>query len=205
MEGYCLAQAISDILLPEEKMKASVDGKSLKKKILPFLCNQLWLVLVHLVNLCSVNLGDDYISCKFRRLLLQILGVKIGEKTVIKGGGYFYGGKLSVGKFCHINRGCYFDFTSSISLGDNVVVGHGVTFITAKHRIAGASRRAGIVSGQPIMVEDGVWLGANATLLPGITMVVEPLLLPELSSQRTLLKIRLLQVFLRQSSENWKI
>jgi maltose O-acetyltransferase len=50
------------------------------------------------------------------------------------------------------------------------VIGHGVTFITAIHHIGPASRRAGAIEGSSITVEDGAWIGANATVLPGITV-----------------------------------
>jgi len=53
-------------------------------------------------------------------------------------------------------------------LGDCVTIGHGVSFITAKHSIGDSSCRAGKVIGLSIFIEDGVWIGANATILPGI-------------------------------------
>lgn len=143
-------------------------------KILPDLASlmrqQLGLALTHFINLISNILGNDFLSCKLRKMLLSLQGVSLGKGTVIKGGGYIYGGKLSTGVRCHINRNCYFDFTAPITFGNNVVVGHGVTFITAKHQIADAARRAGAVTGAPITVEDGAWIGANSTILPGVSI-----------------------------------
>lgn len=109
-------------------------------------------------------------SCSLRQALLQLLGARFGSGTVIRGGGYIYGGKLITGIKCQINRSCYLDFTESITFGDNVVVGHGATFITAEHPIKDSTRRAGSVCGRPIVVEDGAWIGANSTILPGITV-----------------------------------
>jgi maltose O-acetyltransferase len=77
---------------------------------------------------------------------------------------------IKFGIDCYVNRDCCFDLTAAIWIGNNVVIGHGVTFITANHRIGPASRRAGEVEGSAITVEDGAWIGANATVLPGITV-----------------------------------
>lgn len=125
---------------------------------------------VHLVNQLSNILPDDPISCYLRKVLLRFLGIKFGLMTSIKGGSYFAGGGLTTQEKCYINRNCYFDFTGKINFGSNVVVGHGVSFITAHHEIGSRSCRAGKVKGLSIIVGDGVWIGANATILPGITI-----------------------------------
>ncbi|MEO0540566.1 MAG: acyltransferase [Cyanobacteria bacterium P01_A01_bin.105] len=97
--------------------------------------------------------------------------MELGTGTVLRGGGYLYGGGLKTGKRCQVNRGCYFDFTDPITFADDVVVGHGVTFVTAEHAMGGPERRAGrAVVGRPITVQAGVWIGANALILPGVTI-----------------------------------
>jgi maltose O-acetyltransferase len=128
-------------------------------KMLKILRKQLALVSIHGVNLVSNGLGNDGMSCLLR------------EGTVIRGGGYIYGGDLVTGERCYINRNCYFDFTAPIRLGHDVVIGHGVTFITAEHAMGKAQRRASSeVTGCPIEVGDGVWIGANVTVLPGVVI-----------------------------------
>jgi acetyltransferase-like isoleucine patch superfamily enzyme len=51
-----------------------------------------------------------------------------------------------------------------------VAVGPGVYFITGTHRIGSHTQRAGPVIAAPIRVGDGVWIGARAILLPGVTV-----------------------------------
>lgn len=131
---------------------------------------QVYLIFVHFINLLSNILGNDFLSCKIRGGLISLLGAKLDRGSTIKGGGYIYGGKLSTGVGCHINRNCYFDFTARITFGNHVVVGHGVTFITAEHQIGSSQKRAGQVLGREIVVEDGAWIGANATILPGVSI-----------------------------------
>jgi maltose O-acetyltransferase len=140
-------------------------------KPMDLLLKQLRLMGIHLVNLLSNLLGNDGLSCLLRKQLLALLGARLGAGTVIRGGGYIYGGALTTGQQCQINRNCYLDFTAPITLGDQVVIGHGVTLITAKHALGDASRRASRqVQGLPIKVGSGVWIGANATVLPGIAI-----------------------------------
>jgi maltose O-acetyltransferase len=128
------------------------------------------MTFVHLINLISNVLGDGGIGRRLRRELLKLLGSHFGPGTFVKGGGYIYGGGLTTGSQCFINRNCYFDLSGPIILGNNVVVGHGVTFITAEHRIGDATRRAGPTQGREITIEDGAWIGANVTILPGINI-----------------------------------
>ena len=105
---------------------------------------QLQSILIHLTNFfANTVLGNDVASCIVRKFFLKLLGNKFGDGTNIKGGCYFYGGRLETGKECFINRGCYFDFSAPIVFGDGVVVGHGVTFVTTEHNIGPAERRAG--------------------------------------------------------------
>jgi maltose O-acetyltransferase len=128
------------------------------------------MTFVHLINLISNVLGDGGIGRRLRRELLKLLGSHFGPGTFVKGGGYIYGGGLTTGSQCFINRNCYFDLTGPITLGNNIVVGHGVTFITAEHQIGDATRRAGPAQGREITIEDGAWIGANVTILPGINI-----------------------------------
>lgn len=129
---------------------------------------ELYLVAIHLVNGVSNVVGQDVLSRLVRRNVLRALGVRIGRRSVVDGGGYVYGNRLSIGERCFVNRDCYFDLTERVTLGDDVEVGHGVTFVTAAHRLGPTERRAGPVFGRPIEVGRGAWIGANATLLPGV-------------------------------------
>jgi maltose O-acetyltransferase len=135
---------------------------------MPILLWQLRLVGIHLANSVANALGQDVLSRGMRRFVLRRLGVRIGPGSVIDGGGYVFGSQLQIGRRCFVNRGCYFDLTGRVQIGDEVEVGHGVTFITAHHEIGRPCHRAGRVRGEAIVVGDGAWIGACATLLPGV-------------------------------------
>lgn len=152
------------------KTEKKVDLPPQYRQITSTISEQLQLIFIHIINLLSSILGNDFLSCILRKHSLSLLGIKFGDGTTIRGGSYFYGGGLTTGINCQINRNCYFDFTQSVIFGNNVVIGHGVTFITAEHKIGSSAHRAGSAQGKAIIVEDGVWIGANSTVLPGITV-----------------------------------
>lgn len=57
---------------------------------------------------------------------------------------------------------------SHITIGDNVAVGMGTKFITNSHELGTSEKRAGKGTVADIVVEDGVWIGANVTVLQGV-------------------------------------
>lgn len=131
---------------------------------------QLQKVLTQIVNLLQNFLGDDYLSASCRLLLLKLLGNKFGTKNIILGGSSFNGGRLKTGDNVFINRACFFDFTGKVYLGSGVSVAHGVTFTTAHHEIGPPEKRAGKITPKDIRVGNGAWIGANATIMPGVTI-----------------------------------
>jgi maltose O-acetyltransferase len=56
-----------------------------------------------------------------------------------------------------------------VTIGAHVSVGHDVLFLTKTHARAGG-RPAGASCCAPVVVGDGAWIGARATLLPGVTI-----------------------------------
>lgn len=128
------------------------------------------LLFIQAINLLSSALSSDAYSCSLRQRLFQWVGAKVLPGTQIVGGGFLGGCRLIIGSNCYINRNYYFDTNGLILLGNNVCVGHGVTFITTNHEIGTLPRRAGKLKVLPVIIEDSVWIGANVTLLPGVTV-----------------------------------
>lgn len=126
--------------------------------------------MIHLVNLLANLLGPGRYGSRLRIVLLNLLGNRISGQSRFAGGGYVYGRGLSVGKRCFVGRGVYFDLTDTVTLGPDVVVGHGAVFVTAGHEIGPSARRCGAVVRGAIRVERGAWIAANATIMPGVTI-----------------------------------
>ena len=131
----------------------------------------------HCLRLCLDNLlmnalPDCWLSSRFLRpALARTLGMKCGHKTLLRRGSY-YGNlrNISIGDGTGVNRDVFFDATDRITLGSNVCVGYRVTFVTGTHEIGPPARRCGALVAKPITVEDGVWIGACATIGPGVTI-----------------------------------
>jgi maltose O-acetyltransferase len=94
-------------------------------------------------------------------------GTTIGGRILITGRTR---GRLQVGSRCFINTGCHFDLTASITIGDCVAVGQEVMILTNSHRIGTSEARAAKEFSAPVTIGDGVWIGARATILPGVAI-----------------------------------
>lgn len=111
---------------------------------------------------------DDSFGAMLRLITYRALGVDFAGRAFVCGGQYINGSNLRVGARAFINRGCYFDLTGPVYLEDDVVIGHGVTFVTAVHAVGPTTRRAGSVTPGSIYVEAGAWIGAEAKILPNV-------------------------------------
>ncbi len=78
-----------------------------------------------------------------------------------------YGLKLEFGEHVFVNQNCSFYDMGGITIGDRTMIGPGVTLTTAGHPVEPAERFAGITTA-PIVIEPNVWIGANATITPGV-------------------------------------
>lgn len=125
---------------------------------------------IHIVNTFSNLLPSDVLSSRFRPHLFKLLGCQFGEKVNILGGVTVLGGNIRFGSYVFVNRNCYFDLSASVYIGSNVVIGHHVKFITADHQLGSSLRRCGVVLPRPIFIGDGVWIGANVIILPGVSV-----------------------------------
>ena len=55
-----------------------------------------------------------------------------------------------------------------ISIGDDVLIGHNTVIATLNH-VEDPDKRGDMVPA-PVRIGDKVWIGANATILPGVTV-----------------------------------
>jgi maltose O-acetyltransferase len=78
---------------------------------------------------------------------------------------------LRVGPRCVIGPRVTFGLDAPITLGRAVSISPGATLYTGTHDLGPGSRRMSrMVASRPIIVEDGVWIGMKALILPGVRL-----------------------------------
>jgi acetyltransferase-like isoleucine patch superfamily enzyme len=103
-------------------------------------------------------------------LFEQILGRPLPARVTIYPPFYTdHGLRLDLAEGVFINQGCTFLDYAGIRLGERVMIGPKVTFITSGHPVDPAERRL-YLTGAPIDVAENVWIGAGATILPGVSI-----------------------------------
>ena len=78
------------------------------------------------------------------------------------------GKNLHIGKNVFINSGCRFQDQGGITIGDGALIGHNVVMATLNHSEDPETR--GNLHPAPIHIGRNVWIGASATILPGVTI-----------------------------------
>jgi acetyltransferase-like isoleucine patch superfamily enzyme len=105
-----------------------------------------------------------------RTLLAEIFGGPVPDSLSILPPFYCdYGLGASFGERVFINQGCFFLDFGGITIGDRVLIGPRVTLTTAGHPVE-PDERYDFITSAPIVIEDDVWIGAAATITPGVTI-----------------------------------
>ncbi|QPK94737.1 sugar O-acetyltransferase [Actinomyces sp. zg-332] len=78
------------------------------------------------------------------------------------------GKNIEIGREVFINSGCKFQDQGGITIGDRVLIGHNVVLATLNHPQP-VSRRQNLIP-KPIKIGNDVWIGANATVCPGVSI-----------------------------------
>jgi acetyltransferase-like isoleucine patch superfamily enzyme len=79
-----------------------------------------------------------------------------------------FGKNITIGKDVFINSGCHFQDQGGIEIGDGALIGHNVVLATINHDLNPRKNRKNHYA--PIKIGTHVWIGSNATILPGVTI-----------------------------------
>lgn len=79
-----------------------------------------------------------------------------------------YGNNISVGNGVAIGPNCCLGAKSDIKIGNNVTLSRGVMIETAALDLS--KKPPYLHYSKPIVIEDGVWIAANALILAGVTI-----------------------------------
>lgn len=107
---------------------------------------------------------------KVRELFGELTGQSVDDTfTLIPPFYSAYGRDLRVGRKVFINQCCTIYDMSGVHIGDDVMIGPNVSIITTGHALKPSERRA-YVEAKPIVIENGVWIAAGATIIGGVTI-----------------------------------
>ncbi|RBP89949.1 succinyltransferase-like protein [Cytobacillus firmus] len=79
-----------------------------------------------------------------------------------------FGKNITIGKNVFFNTGCSFQDRGGIRIGDGAMIGMNVTIATLNHGLSLETRNTTYPS--PVIIGKNVWIGSNATILPGVTI-----------------------------------
>jgi acetyltransferase-like isoleucine patch superfamily enzyme len=102
------------------------------------------------------------------KILSEIVGKKLENVAVFTPIYINYGKNLNIGKNVFINFDCTFLTLGGITIEDDVLIGPKVSLITENHPLE-SQHRKGLI-GKSILIKKNAWIGANATILPGVTI-----------------------------------
>ena len=141
---------------------AEFDGSDFNKG-----AGKLKIILWYFINAFIVRASwNPFMGIKVR--LLRAFGAKIGKGLVIKNEviikSPWY---LTIGDDCWLGEGCWIDNLDKVSIGNNVCISQGALLLTGNHDYKNPTMpyRNG-----RIKIEDGAWIGANATVGPRVTV-----------------------------------
>ncbi|MCX5709108.1 MAG: DapH/DapD/GlmU-related protein, partial [Candidatus Omnitrophica bacterium] len=122
-----------------------------------------------------IFLGDNVVLEQRCRLWAngKEAGITIGNNTTI----YPYAllkcnrGKIVLGKGCSVNDYSILYGYGGITIGDDVHIAAHTVIVASEHdyRLLGRENFSEDMQGKGIVIEDNVWIGANAVILDGVT------------------------------------
>jgi acetyltransferase-like isoleucine patch superfamily enzyme len=117
--------------------------------------------------LLQMNNASD--PSEIRDLLSQITASEIDESVAVFPPLYInYGKHTQIGKNVFINFDCVFLDLGGITIEDNVMLAPKVSLLTEGHPISPEERHSLVP--KPIHIKKNAWIGANATILQGVTI-----------------------------------
>lgn len=118
----------------------------------------------------TAELNNRYHTpAEIRALMSELTGEEIEDTFGLFPPFYTDCGKNThFGKHVFVNAGCKFQDQGGIYIGDGALIGHNAVLATLNHDPDPAKRQNLIPA--PIHIGKNVWLGANVTVLPGVTI-----------------------------------
>ncbi|GAB3968289.1 sugar O-acetyltransferase [Spirosoma terrae] len=126
-------------------------------------------VVARTIKLCVQMNATATDVDQMRSQLSEIIGVEIASSTAIFPPFYTnFGQFISLGKNIFINHACSFLDIGGITIEDDVQIGPRVNITSENHPLDPTDRQTLIP--RPVVIKRNAWIGAGATILPGVTV-----------------------------------
>ena len=109
--------------------------------------------IIHPTN--CIRCWNSCLAVKYPKVLVCSLHTDCGKNTVL-------------GERVFINMGCKFQDQGGITIDEGALIGHNVVLATLNHDLSPGNRQS--MTYAPIHIRKNVWIGANATVLQGVTI-----------------------------------
>jgi putative colanic acid biosynthesis acetyltransferase WcaF len=101
-------------------------------------------------------------------MVLRLFGAQIGRGVYIKPGvNVKFPWYLQIGDHCWIGEDAWIDNLAPMTIGSHVCISQGTYFCTGNHDWKTKNMK---LFRRPIALQDGCWVGAKATICPGVTV-----------------------------------
>jgi maltose O-acetyltransferase len=128
-------------------------------------------------NLLCGLMPQFSLSAVRAQIYRRLLGMRIAPHVAfmhtirVTGSGANPYRRLSIGENTIISTGVLFNLEGEIRIGRNVNVSQFVRIYTSRHRMGPSERRFNpAFTPEPVVIEDGAWIGTGAVILPGVTV-----------------------------------
>lgn|SRR5574344_8541 len=106
---------------------------------------------------------------EIRELMSKVTGRQIDDNFGLFPPIYTdFGKNIHFGKNVFVNAGCHFQDQGGIWIDDGCLIGHNCVMATLNHGFLPEQRQN--LTHKPIVLKKGVWIGANCTILGGVTI-----------------------------------
>lgn len=114
-----------------------------------------------------------YILTRLHSVFWSLLVKDMGKQVMIGHGSFIQSPqKVSIGNYSYINPHCIIGGQGGVTIGNFVMISYNCNIVSANHGYSNwqkPMRLQGIVT-KPVVIHDDVWIGANAVILPGVTI-----------------------------------
>lgn len=127
--------------------------------------NKLKVIIWFFINYYIFNSAFPWPN-RLKIFLLRLFGAKVGIGLNIKNKVRIKNPwRLVIGNYCWIGESAWIDNLENVTLGNNVCISQGAMLLTGNHDYTKSDFRYRL---GPIEIEDGVWIGAQCVVCPGI-------------------------------------